>query len=232
MFLKSFGAALAALALAAACGPTGRANIVNVEGDAYLGPADAKVTVIEYGSPTCPGCKAWHDAFLEEVTQDYITPGKIKFVFREYAIHGAIDAAIFSIARCSGTEDYFKVLDEAFATQGDIVGAASSGNALPALEKLGEKFQLTPAQVKSCMNDPANVKRINEVGAYTKQIGVNSTPTFFVDGVQIEDSNWRSVKAAVDAALSGQPVVPAPIVAPADALAPADGGESAPGEQH
>ena len=60
MFLKTLAGAIAALALAA-CGPAGRDKIVNVEGDAFMGPADAKVTVIEYGSPTCPGCKFWHD---------------------------------------------------------------------------------------------------------------------------------------------------------------------------
>ena len=54
MFLKTLAGAIAALALAA-CGPAGRDKIVNVEGDAFMGPADAKVTVIEYGSPTCPG---------------------------------------------------------------------------------------------------------------------------------------------------------------------------------
>ena len=52
MFLKTLGAAIAALALAAACGPQARSNITLVEGDAFLGSADAKVTVIEYGAPT------------------------------------------------------------------------------------------------------------------------------------------------------------------------------------
>ena len=54
MFLKSLAGALLALTLTAplvACGEQGRAQIVNVEGDAFMGPADAKVTVIEYGSP-------------------------------------------------------------------------------------------------------------------------------------------------------------------------------------
>ena len=48
MFLKSLAGALLALSLAAplaACGEQGRAQIVNVEGDAFMGPQDAKVTV-------------------------------------------------------------------------------------------------------------------------------------------------------------------------------------------
>lgn len=242
MFLKSLGAALAALALAAACGPQGRAQLASADSsvDMFLGPADAKVTVIEYGSPTCPGCKFWHDNFLEEMKRDYIATNKVKFVFRELAIHGAIDAAIFSIARCTGQEDFFKVLDEAYAAQREIVIDAQGGKSIEAMNKLGAKFQLSPEQVKTCMNDPKNIARINDVGAYTRQIGVSSTPTFFVNGVEMTEPDlskvWLATKAAIDAALSGQPVAPAPIAPPADALAPpaAPAGAEAhpPGEQH
>jgi protein-disulfide isomerase len=237
MILKSLFAALAAFAMAAACTPGGRDKIINVDGDAFLGPADAKVTVIEYGSPTCPGCKFWHDTFLEEMKRDYIASGKVKFIFREFAVHGAIDAAIFSLARCAGKDDYFKVLDEAFASQREIVLSAQRGDSIAEMQKLGGKFQLSPDQVKACMNDPANIRRINDVSAYSKQIGVSSTPTFFVDGVEMTEPDlskvWLAIKAAIDAALSGAPIAPTPIASPAGAGAPpGDGHAHAPGETH
>lgn len=232
MFLKTLAGVAAALVLAA-CGPQGRATITNVKDDAFMGPADAKVTVIEYGSPTCPACKQWHDTFWDEVKRDYITPGKIKFIFREYAIHGAIDAGVFTIARCAGTEDYFKVLDAAFENQQAIAMSAQRGTSVDELKKLGAKFGFSGDQVVACMNDKENIKRVNDVGAYTRQIGVNSTPTFFVDGVEMPDSNWTAIKAAIDAALSGQPVAPTPIAPPADALPATDDGHGhAPGETH
>lgn len=235
MFLKTLAGIAAAIALAA-CTPAGRDKIVNVEGDAFAGPADAKVTVIEYGSPTCPGCKFWHDTFWEEVKRDYIATNKIKFVFREYAIHGAIDAGIFAVARCSGTEDYFAVLDEAFARQQDIVGAVQRGDSIPALRSLGEKFRLSSAQVDACIADPKNVTRVNDVGTYARSINVNSTPTFFVNGVMMNEpdlaKSWEQMKAAIDGALSGQPVAPTPITPPADAMPADDGHGHAPGEQH
>ena len=230
MFLKTLAGAIAALALAA-CGPAGRDKIVNVEGDAFMGPQDAKVTVIEYGSPTCPGCKFWHDTNLEELKRDYVDTGKVKFIFREFAIHGAIDAGIFSVARCAGTEDYFAVLDEAFARQRDIVMASQKGDSIPALKSLGEKFKLSGAQVEACITDKQNVQRVNDVGAYARQIGVSSTPTFFVNGVEVTAADlsqqWPAMKVAIDTALTGQPV-PASITPPADAV-PHDHVE---GEQH
>lgn len=231
MFLKSLAitlaASLAAVSLGACGGqPAGRDKIVLVEGDAFKGPADAAVTVIEYGSPTCPGCKRWHELFWPEVKRDYVDTGKIKFVFREFAIHGAIDAAIFSVARCAGQEDFFSVLDEAFAQQDKLVMAAQTGDAMPALRELGAKFNLNEAQVNQCVDEPANIRRVNDVGADARQKGINSTPTFVVNGVKIADSDWAAVKIAVDAALAGGEV-------PAQADAPAgDGHDHAPGEEH
>jgi protein-disulfide isomerase len=233
MFLKSLAIALsasvAAVMLAAACGGgtvAGRDKIVLVEGDAFKGAADAKVTVIEYGSPTCPVCKDWHDRYWAEVKRDYVDTGKIKFVFREFAVHGPIDAAIFSVARCTGTEDFFNVIDEAFASQDKLARAAQAGDALPELRALGAKFNLSEAQVNTCIDEPANIRRVNDVGADARRKGINGTPTFVVNGVKIADSAWPAVKIAVDAALAGGDV-PAQPAAPAD-----DGHEHAPGESH
>ncbi len=234
MFLKSLAtalaASLAAVLLTAACGGTtvaGRDKIVLVEGDAFKGPADAKVTVIEYGSPTCPGCKRWHDLFWPEVKRDYVDTGKIKFIFREFAIHGAIDAGIFSVARCAGTEDFFNVLDEAFTRQDKLVAAAQTGDAMPELRSLGAKFNLSEAQVNTCVDERANIRRINDVGTDARQKGINSTPTFVVNGVKIADSDWSAVKIAVDAALAGGDVPVQPVAPAGD-----DGHGHAPGESH
>ena len=231
MVLKSlavlFAASLMAVSLSGCdSAPAGRETIVLVEGDAFKGPADAKVTVIEYGSPTCPGCKRWHDLFWPEVKRDYVDTGKIKFVFREFAIHGAIDAGIFSVARCAGQEDFFGVLDEAFARQEQLVMAAQRGNAIPELQALGAKFNLSPQQVISCVDERANIRRINDVGADARQKGINSTPTFLVNGVKIADSDWAAVKLAVDAALAGGDIPAQP------GTASTDGHDHAPGEQH
>lgn len=224
MYLKSLAAALLGLSLAA-CGPAARSELLPVEGDAFQGPADAAVTVLEYGSPTCPGCKAWHDINFPELKRDYIDTGKIKFAWREFAIHGAIDAGIFSIARCAGAEDFFPVLDAAFANQQALVEASMKGNALPELTELGGKFRLSPDQVKSCLSDRNIIRRINDVRADTQAKGINSTPTFVVNGVVLSSSDYAVVKGAIDAALAGSAV---PEQTPMTEV----GHEHAPGEAH
>lgn len=222
MFPRSLAAAILGLALAA-CGEPTRSELIPVEGDAAMGPADAKVTLVEYGSPTCPGCKFWHDAYWEELKRDYIAPGKIKFVFREFAIHGAIDAGIFAIARCAGKDDFYAVLDEAFAQQEAIVMASSKGEAITELNALGAKFQMSPEQVQSCINDRTIIRRINDVRADAQGKGINSTPTFMLNGVVLASSDWRTIKPLVDAALTGGAIPEQPAEA---------AHEHAPGETH
>ncbi len=222
MFLRSLAAAFLGLILAA-CEPAGRSELIPVEGDAAIGPADAKVTLVEYGSPTCPACKAWHDTFWPEVKRDYVDTGKIKFVFREFAIHGAIDAGIFAIARCAGKEEFYAVIGEAMARQETIVTESSKGEAMPELNALGAEFRMSPAQVQSCINDRAIIRRINDVRADAQGKGIDSTPTFVLNGVVLASSDWRTIKPLIDAALTGGAIPDQPAE---------EAHEHAPGETH
>ena len=216
MLLKSLAAAIAAITFAAACGPQARSAITLVEGDAFVGPADAEVTVVEYGSPTCPACKAWHDEFWAQMKSTYVDTGKVKFVFRELPVHGAIDVAIFSVARCAGQEDYFAVLDEAFARQDEIVRSTQSVDGpQQELVALGQKFRLSTEQVQACIRDPKNIDRIYEVDAVARARGINSTPTFFINDRELSDYRFSEMSAQIDALLAAG-ATPAPAAAPAE----------------
>jgi protein-disulfide isomerase len=69
-----------------------------------MGPADAKVTVVEYMSLTCPHCAAFHRDVLPQLKTNYVDTNKIRFVFRDFPLDGvAYGAAI--IARCMGEEN-------------------------------------------------------------------------------------------------------------------------------
>ena len=65
--------------------------------DKVLGDPAAKVTVIEYASPTCPHCAEWSNNVLPAFRQKYIDTGKVKFVIRPFA-RNTLDAAIFMLA--------------------------------------------------------------------------------------------------------------------------------------
>jgi protein-disulfide isomerase len=194
-------AALLALAALAACNRGGA--FTAVDGDSYLGAADSKVVLVEYAAPTCPACKAWHDQFWAKLKTDYIDTGKIKFVLRELPSHNPpVDAAIFSIARCTGQANFFKVMDEAFATQQQIEMASRSGQAREAVVTIAAKFGMSSDQAQACLSDPAHAARIQAVQTMAGAEGVSGTPSFVLNGKLIQDNRLAGITRALDAALA------------------------------
>ena len=221
MFLKSLAASLTigiALALAA-CGPQGAGgggSVTVMEGDSFIGNAASKVTVIEYGAPTCPGCKAWHDTNWSQLKTGYIDTNKIKFIFREFPSHNPpVDAAIFAMARCAGQAKYFGLIDEAFAKQPEIQTAHEAGEVMPALKTIGQKFGLSGGQVDACIKDKKNLDRIFAVREMGDKDGVQYTPTFLINGKMAQDASFSGMKAQLDGLLGETPAAPAAAATPA-----------------
>jgi protein-disulfide isomerase len=65
--------------------------------DKVLGDPAAKVTVIEYASPTCPHCALFSNEILPAFKEKYVKTGQVKFIIRPFA-RNTLDAAIFMLA--------------------------------------------------------------------------------------------------------------------------------------
>jgi len=215
--LKPILAAIAALSLAAACNPGG-ASVkpgTPITGDSFIGKADAPVTVVEFGAPTCPACKGWHDQYWKELKADYIDTGKIKFVFHALPSHNPpVDRAIAAIAHCSGQENFFSVLDKGFEDQIKIEQAARSGTAKQALADLAKGFGITGEAFDACLADPAHTQRIYDVQAEADRMDVTGTPTFFVNGELVRDPRIEGFSRQIDTAYAASS--PGPVDAPAE----------------
>ena len=68
--------------------------------DKILGDPNAKVTVIEYASPTCPHCALFSNTVLQSFQDKYVKTGKVKFILRPFA-RNTMDAAIFMLAEAA-----------------------------------------------------------------------------------------------------------------------------------
>ena len=85
-------------------------------GDVWLGPADAKVTIVEYASMTCSHCANFHNKTFEALKTKYIDTGKVRFVAREFPFDPRA-AAAFMLARCAPKEQYFPFVSMLFKQQ-------------------------------------------------------------------------------------------------------------------
>jgi protein-disulfide isomerase len=185
--------------------PAASTVTVSSEGDITLGSPAARVVLTEYGAPTCPICKAWHDQVYMSIKRDFIATGRIRFAFRELPSHNPpVDAAIFGLARCVDKSQYFNLLDEAFARQAAIETASRSANGpVAALIDLGGRFGLSSERAQACWNDTALRERLAAVRAMGERQNVEGTPTLFINGQPVPQGAYgpRELAAALEAAI-------------------------------
>jgi protein-disulfide isomerase len=188
--------------------------------DLSIGPSkgseDAPITLIEYGSVTCGGCKYFHDKIMPRVERDYIETGKVRFIFRE-ALRNDVDTALISMARCKGEDKFFAITDAIFERQPEIIKTAQAGTVLDTFLDIGAEFGIgTPAQFDACYENMNIRLDMIEVQETADLYELRGTPTLIVNGEEkYVDKDFESADAfaayldAQLAALSEMPADPA-----------------------
>ena len=150
-------------------------------GDMALGNPRAPVTVIEYASAGCPHCADWRHDVFPTLKLRYLDTGRVRFVMRELITGDpTIATAGFMLARCAGPAKYFQVLDEVYQRQPRMWGKAS--NAGVVLGEVAKDVGMTEDAYEACIDDQKGLDALNARVAQHNKDGVDSTPTFFVNG--------------------------------------------------
>jgi protein-disulfide isomerase len=167
--------------------------------DRVLGKADAPITIFEYASLTCPHCAAFDRETLPKVKENWIDTGKAKLIFRDFPLDGlALRAAM--LARCAPPDRFYGFIDTLFQSQQTWEHAKDPMEALEHIARLGG---MTEDQFKSCMkNEQVSNAVVGSETLAQKEYGVNSTPTFFINGTKIEGAQpYDAFDKALTAAL-------------------------------
>lgn len=147
-------------------------------GDVVMGKADAPVTIIEYASMTCSHCATFHNTVYPEMKKKYIDTGKVKYILREFPLD-PLAAAGFMLARCAGKDKYHAMVEMLFNKQKEWVVQ----NPIPPLLALAQQAGFTKDSFESCLKDQKTLEAIESVRTHgAEKLGVNSTPTFFING--------------------------------------------------
>ena len=161
--------------------------------DMSIGPADAKVTVIEYASASCPICAGFHNSHFGALKAAYINKGKIRFVLREYPHNdGALGA--FMVARCAPAEQYFIYLDRYFTTQDRWTASPMSG-----LKDIALGNGMTPDEFDRCVRDEKLARAILDGRNLARSHGVEGVPVFFINGERFTgEATYEALSAEID----------------------------------
>jgi protein-disulfide isomerase len=180
-------------------GPALASTTASEPDDMALGNPKAPVTVVEYASASCPHCARFNNDVFPEFKKKYVDSGKVYYVFREYLTQPVeVAAAGFLLARCAGPAKYFQVMDDFFHGQAHVY---ETGDMKSLLLSAGGHAGLSEDQVKACFDDKAAADALNaRVERHVKD-GVESTPTFIVNGSKLPELTHEVTLADLDAAI-------------------------------
>jgi protein-disulfide isomerase len=202
----------AAAAQGGAAAPTTNTNVMTLGArDEVLGSANAPVTMIEYGDYQCPFCGTEFFAQTEPlVIQNYVNTGKVKFVFRNFAFLGAESTAAAEAAECATdqgkTWPYHDALYSAKVADDAKGGTEDDGFFSTAeLLKLGQQVGLNMTTFTSCVQNNTDANLVTQDKTDATAQGVNSTPTFYINGTQILGAQpYAQFQMTLDAALAAK----------------------------
>ena len=161
---------------------------------------NSDVTFVEFLDFECEACRA---AFpmVEQLRAEY--GDRVNFVIRYFPIQSHFNAeraarAVEAAAQQDKFEPMYKKMYETQSEWGEQQTPADSR-----FRGFAAELGLDMAAFDAAYNDPATLDRVNVDVADGKALGVKGTPTFFIDGTEVEFRSYDDLKAAVEQALNG-----------------------------
>jgi protein-disulfide isomerase len=170
---------------------------IPTEGYPSLGPEDAKITIVEFSDFQCPYCRRFHDETYKPLLDAY--PGQIRFVYRNLpltSIHpNAMPAAVASL--CANDQNsYWDFHEKLFSSE-----TLDDATYIQYATDLG----LDVDTFKTCLTSGSHDEFIKQDMDFSLGLGVQSTPTFFVNGLALIGAQpLSSFKQIIDKELAGE----------------------------
>lgn len=170
---------------------------IPTEGFPSFGPQDAPITVVEFSDYQCPFCKRFHDETYQSLLDAY--PGQIRFVYRNLpltSIHPeAFPAAVASL--CAEEQNmYWEYHDKLFA--GEFFSRE-------VYLQYASDLNLNAEEFTACLDSGKFDEFIEQDMDFAFNLGVSSTPTFFINGLAIVGAQpLSSFQTIIDKELAGE----------------------------
>ena len=167
------------------------------EGFYATGPEDAPITIVEFSDYQCPFCRQWHQQVYEPLLAAY--PGKIKLVYRNLPLSSlhpdAFPAA--EAAMCAGEQNAYWQYHE------KLFGSELLGNGV--YTQYAQDLGLDMTTFEACLADHKYQAAIQADSDFAVNLGVRSTPTFFINGLAVVGAQPLEVfKQVIDKELAGE----------------------------
>ena len=148
---------------------------IPTEGFPFDGPEDAPIVIVEFSDFECPFCTKWHNETYLPLLEEY--PDQIKLVYRNFPLTSIHPNAYLSAeaAMCAGDQDaYWPYHEKLFVGE--------HGLSKLALNEYARELELDTATFEECLESRRYQDFVRADMDYAISIGVQSTPTFYING--------------------------------------------------
>lgn len=158
-----------------------------------FGPADAKVTLVEFSDFQCPYCSR-AASVTSQIKAKYGT--KVRFVFRQYPLSFHDNAQVAAEASLEAYKQgkFWEFHDKMFANQNSLDRAS--------LEGYAKELKLDMAKFKGALDTNAHSSQVKADLDLGNEVAVQGTPTLFLNGKRIDNpTDFDQVSRAIDEVL-------------------------------
>jgi len=165
-----------------------------------LGKPDAKVQLVEFIDPACEACAGFYPLVKKIIATN---PDEIRLVMRYAPFHKGASAVVAVLEATKKQGKFWPALEALLASQSDWTQhhTAQVSRVWKHLEGLGLDLE----QVRNDMASPQIARAVAQDLADAKALGINKTPSFFVNGQLLTNFGYAPLKALVDQALASTP---------------------------
>lgn len=195
----------------AAAPPEPQNVVLGVKDDPFKGEKNAKITLVEFSDYQCPFCSRHFRETMPQLEREYVSTGKLKYVFRNFPIESIHPQAFkaHEAANCAGEQGkYWEMHDRLFANQQTL--------GLKDMPNHAQTLGLNLAKFQQCLDSGKHASKIRSDLADGQKAGVQGTPTFFLALTEPNGANlkvlrvirgaqpYAAFKQAMDSLLSAQ----------------------------
>lgn len=185
---------------------------VSPEGGYVMGNPNAPIKVIEFGSLTCPHCAEFEEKGYPHLRDEYVAKGTVSLEFRNF-VRDPYDTTMAMLVRCGSPDSFFALTEQVYANQKAIfdqlqpVGPKLQAANLPPdqiFKAIGEQGGLidffaargiAKDQGAQCLaKSDAATKLANDTSKAGDTYNVTGTPTFIVNGKNVEVATWDALE--------------------------------------
>lgn len=163
------------------------------EGDYSIGPADAKVTIVEFFDYRCGYCKRSLD-WVRALPEEY--DGQVRVVFKELPIFGGISETAALAALAAGKQGKYVEMHTG------LMRIKSNDDLTEAnIDAVAQSAGVNVAKMRADMKSMAVQQQLSDMKALGQNLAVGGTPGFFIGEQHIEGANIPLLESAIEDAL-------------------------------